>query len=292
MTAVYSLQYIREMKSNIKDLLDEDTQRNLRELREYSKFVNQFKAPIRIRHKVREETPIDQLRTDILSHLNKITDANFFSMSTKISHLVRDSPLDRPTILQMIIDVLFEKSCNESLYTHLYGRLVNVMVADWAEFRDMLVAHCERYIDEYLKQNTVSVHSASDVNYDQMCAVISTKSKFIGAYVFIGTLYINGIVTREMFMSNYESLVYYVNKAPPEYLEKYVDGLCSLLSLVHGKLAKDLGWDNFKSDIVDEVERLKNDKARMKGKMRFKLVDCYEKLVMTPEDIEDGWKRV
>lgn len=311
----YSYDFIRELAKSIHGaLLDEETINSLKEIKQINKFIRR-RSPVKLKYNLNMEaveawrkekldetllTPEEKFIQSLNSSLNKLSDKNFSKIEKEIGiELNAHKPYGMRKYCRLFIDTLFQKACEEELYTKLYGKLVSVFHNKYpeefhsyanglrgspgTEFENYVLEQCQEFLNKNLNNNSEPLTSIKD--YDRLCEISKEKSKFIGAFIFIASLYEERMVSTTLILEYFNILISFIKTTSMDYIEKYVDAIVQFTQAVWSLLKKELG-DHANSTIIEPITELANDKKQLKPKMRFKLEELLTELNKEEEDDE------
>lgn len=289
----YTIDDIDTISKGFDATLDADIIQKLLEIKKINKFVS-MRSPLRITYKVhssqlKQQPTIDNVNditfyeNSIRSHLNKLTPKNYDTIIIDIKSTI-DLVLKNDTINQKFINlfsVIFEKAMTEKIYSELYSKLCYELHNYYKEIdiNTMLKSLCDDFYKNNISNSIAILSSATQ--YDQLCDIFSKKSQFLGGFLFITNLFKHHSLSYTEVKQYYIGLKEYLIKSPPEYVEKYIDTIISILENA-GKELNEASYDSFKIDFMDFIYTIKDNKELVKNKYRFKLLDIIDLF-------ENGW---
>ena len=108
------------------------------------------------------------------------------------------------------------------------------------------------------------------------CELIKQKSKLTGGFVFISNLYKYKLVSYQMMLDYYNSLVSYTKISPPDLIGKYIDAIVNIISNCGDDLEKE-NPEKFREIFLKICYDLTKDKDTLIAKYRFKILDICDK---------------
>jgi hypothetical protein len=295
----YSYAFIRELANSIHGaLLDEETINSLKEIKQINKFIRR-RSPVKLKYNLNMEaveawrkekqdetllTPEEKFIQALNSSLNKLSDKNFNKIEKEIGvELQAHKPYNMRKFCRLFVDTLFEKACEEELYTKLYGKLVAIYHNKYPEdFENYVLEQCQEFLSKNLNSNSEPLTSIKD--YDRLCEISKEKSKFIGAFIFIASLYDEGMVSTSLIIEYFNILISFIKTTSIDYIEKYIDAIVQFTQAVWQLLRKDIAEQSNKI-VIEPLTELSENKTLLKPKMRFKLEELLTEL--TKEEEED-----
>lgn len=282
----YSPEKIRLIGETIIEILDEDILNLLREIKKNNRFIRR-RSPVKLKYtlpesvattwrKEKEEgaklNDFDLFQEKLNSNLNKISNSNFKIIEETIKEILIKNQEEK--YKQICLEILFQKSINESYFGILYSRLCNSIINIYGEeFRKNIKNKCDIFYNE----NIVKMFKKNeDISYDDLCKINKEKSKLMGSFIFMGGLYINSIIDYDFIIKYFNILVDAIgDNSNSDNYEKYIECLINLITNIGKKMEKELG-DNFKEIVIDRLLEIKRDKKRFKPRSRFLVMDLLE----------------
>lgn len=277
---------LRKFRKGFDATLDAEVIQKLLEIKKINKFVS-IRSPLKITYKVHSQNKqhisnenindIVFYENSIRSHLNKLTPKNYetiiIDIKSTIDRVLANDIINNKFI--NILSVIFEKAMTEKLYSLLYSKLCDELYNYYnhIDIKGMLKSLCDDFYTNNIS-NSISILSSA-TQYDQLCDIFSKKSQFLGGFLFITNLFKHHILSYNEVKQYYNGLNEYLIKSPPEYVEKYIDTIISILENA-GKELNDSSNDTFKIDFMDFIYNIKDNKDLVKNKYRFKLIDIIE----------------
>jgi hypothetical protein len=295
----YTFNEIEAIASNFTATLDEDVINDLLEIKKNNRFIRR-KTPVRMKYviadswrvsgKDSEEITDDvKFTNSITSNLNKLSGKNADVISNEIMNLFKTLP-DQDT--NIFLDIVFEKALEEKFYSDTYAQLVGTIFNSTDVLsKDYLLSKCNTFYNEKIESVVDKLKKSADTNYDELCAIFSTKAEFIGGFVFISNLFNYDIVDYDLVNKYYSGLKEYALSVPEDDIGIYVDSIVSILTNC-GKKLQDFNPEKFNENFLDICDKLIADRSRVKAKYRFKLTDILDLAKNNFVKANDGWTRV
>lgn len=295
----YTFSEIEAIASNFTATLDEDVINDLLEIKKNNRFIRR-KTPVRMKYviadswrvsgKDSEEITDDvKFTNSITSNLNKLSGKNADVISNEIMNLFKTLP-DQDT--NIFLDIVFEKALEEKFYSDTYAQLVGTIFNSTDVLsKDYLLSKCNTFYNEKIESVVDKLKKSADTNYDELCAIFSTKAEFIGGFVFISNLFNYDIVDYDLVNKYYSGLKEYALSVPEDDIGIYVDSIVSILTNC-GKKLQDFNPEKFNENFLDICDKLIADRSRVKAKYRFKLTDILDLAKNNFVKANDGWTRV
>jgi hypothetical protein len=298
---VYEYDFIENLAKTFSAELDEDILNNLIEIKKTNKFIRR-KSPLRLSYKMtaadtwrkaRENNDSDDNKNIkmLVSNLNKLSEINYAQITTKISDIFKE--INSEEELEMFIQTICDKAVTENIYSNLYAQLVNDLSKLPTEKENIVGSIVYEFCNNFFgKFNNIEVEELNDINdYEKLCEIIKTKTQLIGGYVFIANLFKFDIVSYETVNKNYKYLVTLTEKAPSEYIGKYIDAIVSILSNCGSRLQSD-NPNVFKENFMDICYKLCLKENNLIPKYRFKLMDICDKYENNWTVSDSDWNKV
>jgi hypothetical protein len=313
MTIVYTFETIEEIASNFDARLDDDIIQKLLDIKRNNIFIKR-RAPLRLKYQIHSTntwrkdgegdakfSPTEYLTNLLVSNLNKLSNKNYDIIFKEIQDIYRKTVLDITTsksgsneivsqnifesldeyendfrkVELIVLQTIVEKAMNEQNYSEIYAQLVK-------DIQDThLIEGVSKYIidmcDQFYVENIgKSVEQLSNnMDYDKLCELYATKTKFIGGFIFIANLFKFDLLSYDIVKKYFDGLIEYFNNSPAQYADKYLDTIISVLSNCGKELELSTDKDKFYDDFMKLVFEIK-DKNTVKGKYKFKLLDLIE----------------
>lgn len=281
----YTYSFISELASRISDILDPETLDTLKEIKERNVFIR--RRPLRLQYRLNtslvdewrkekkgeiEVSPLIRFMNSFTGFLNKISDKNLVKILDDIYVLTENYCLDHTIdkeFYDAVIDRLFESATTEENYIGLYGDVsVKVFIKIFGDaFKTELIEKVSKYLTENLQKESMNLSSKMD--YDKLCEAIAEKSSFVGAYVFVGSLYHLDVIDLELVQTYLNDLMYSLMNSDGDTVEKYIDCIDSFLRICGEKLQENM--EDFNDTYRDVLDTLSKDTKKLKFKFRFKL---------------------
>lgn len=312
MTIVYTFETIEEIASTFNARLDDDIIQKLLDIKRNNIFIKR-RAPLRLKYQIHSNntwrrdgidnptiSPIENLTNLLISNLNKLSNKNYDIIFKEIQDIYRKTLLDisnhnssREIVSEnifesldnyendfikvelVVLKTIVEKAMNEQNYSEIYAQLVKD-IQD-SKLIDSVCNHIINMCDQFYIENIgVSVEQLSNnIDYDRLCELYASKSKFIGGFIFIANLFKLDLLSYDIVKKYFDGLIDYFNNSPTQYTDKYLDTIISVLSNCGKELELTTNKETFYEDFMKLVLEIK-DKNVVKGKYKFKLLDLIE----------------
>jgi hypothetical protein len=282
----YSPEKIRLIGETIIEILDEDILNVLREIKKNNRFIRR-RSPVKLKYtlpesvattwrKEKEEgaklNDFDLFQEKLNSNLNKISNSNFKIIEETIKEILLQNQEEK--YKQKCLEILFQKSINESYFGILYSRLCNSIIKIYGEdFRKNIKNKCDIFYNE----NIVKIFKRkTNISYDELCKINKEKSKLIGSFIFMSGLYINSIIDYDFIIKYFNILIDAINDdSNSDNYEKYIECLVNFVTNIGKKMEKESG-DSFKEIVIEQLLEIKNDRRKFKPRSRFLVMDLLD----------------
>ncbi len=306
---IYSYDEIEEIANSFKAVLDEETINKLLEIKKNNKFITR-KTPLRLKYQVqqsvatlwrkeREEkdslSPMARFESVLVSNLNKLSPKNydlildecikaydkakeeFIASYDKPTEESWDQEIDITEVNDLFLTIIFNKAMSEQNFADLYSKLLQDLNTRKTLTNCNLISKIESICDEFYNKNIAELLQEVNTNlsYDELCELFNSKAKFVGGFVLISNLFKYTLLSYEIIYKYYSGLIEYVKHSPPEYVEKYLDTVISIINNCGMELDNQYS-DKFKKEFMTPLYDLKNNKTQIKQKFKFKLLDLIE----------------
>jgi predicted transcriptional regulator len=228
----------------------------------------------------------DQIQLEVHEILSKLTPKNLNKLTVDLVNL----EINTEERLKNFVDIIFEKSIGEKLFTQTYAKLCKVLSkikvpttdqSKTVNFRTMLLTKCQKEFNtDYIK----------DINYDQMIAdaeaetneakkkemnekanekLLKAKRRYLGNIRFIGELFRLSMLTVGIMFDCIERFLKQEND------EKNLECLCLLLTTIGKELDK-LGTIQMNKYFTKLAEIIKKGDQFVSARIRFMIFDVIE----------------
>ena len=206
----------------------------------------------------------EELEKKINGNLNKLSKDNIKPITILIKAILEEK---KDILLDYTIKNLLNKAISQPTFCDLYAEVYQNFHSNESKtvfdkiFKDLIDLLENKYENSML-----------DKNYDLFCKNVQDKTRFIGLFNFITSLYHINIVNRK-------TLGYYIdylfNKLESEGsdTEKYVECLCKFLTKINDK--------KIFQEKLEVLKRLEGEKEKIGTRYRFMimdLLDLYKKM--------------
>jgi hypothetical protein len=207
---------------------------------------------------------IEELEKKINGNLNKLTKHNIKPITILIKAILEEK---KDVLLDYTVKNLLNKAISQPTFCDIYADV-------YKEFH----CHESKIVFDKLFKDLIDLlenkynNEITDKNYDLFCKNIQDKTRFMGLFHFISTLYHIKIIDKKI-------LGYYIdylfNKLESENAdtEKYVECLCRFLTKINDK--------EIFEEKIQILQKLKGEKERISSRYRFMimdLLDLYKKM--------------
>jgi hypothetical protein len=282
----YTPEEIRSLGETIVEILDQDILDVLSEIKKNNRFIRR-KSPVKLKYHLENSAStawrkekesgnqlsgIDLFNEQMNSNLNKISVSNFDIIQDNIIKILKENIGEE--YQESCLNILFDKSVNESNFGILYSRLCEGIINIYGEgFRKTIKNRCDLFYNE----NIVKIFiKQDDISYDELCRINKEKSKLIGSFVFMGGLYINSIIEYDFIIKYFNILIDALSDdTNSEHYEKYIECLVNFISSIGETMEKELG-ENFNIIILDKINEIRNNRSRFKPRSRFLIMDLLD----------------
>ena len=234
--------------------------------------LNVLNIRTKINMNVRKEQ-LDELKTfnkaelekKINGNLNKLTKDNIEPLSIIIKAILEEN---KEILLDYTVKNLLNKAISQPTYCDLYASVYKKFHSEESrEIFDKLFKDLIDLLEDKFDNKT------TDANYDLFCKNVKEKTRFIGLFNFITSLYHIKIVNRKTLGFYIDYLFNKLQNSTGEDSEKYTECLCKFLTKINDKKI-------FTEKLV-VLKELQNEKDRISSRYRFMimdLLDLYKKM--------------
>lgn len=287
---IYSFETIQLISSKFNATLDDDTISKLLDIKKHNKFIKR-KSPLRLKYQIDQSTaiawrkdrecksnlpPDERLINALLYNLNKLSVKNYdiiFDELHKI-YAVHNEENSIIGLNDLYVKTIFTKAMAEQNYSELYAQLIADMnskkIISGVNLCELITDICNQFYNEHVGEMTQAI--SSNIPYDQLCELFAKKTKFVGGFVFIANLFKYKMLDFEIVKIYFQGLLQYTLNSPPEYSEKYIDTIISII-MNCGQEMDAKHPESFKTDFMSCIYSLKDNKTIVKQKYQFKLAD-------------------
>jgi translation initiation factor 4G len=229
----------------------------------------------------------DEMLREVRNILNKLTPQNLNKLTADLVNLA----INTEERLKGAIDIIFEKSIDEQVFSQTYAQLCKVLSkikvpttdqSKTVNFRTMLLTKCQKEFNtDYIK----------DINYDQMIAdaeaetneakkkemneeandkLLKAKRRSLGNIRFIGELFKLGMLTEGIMNDCIERLL------KQETDEENLECLCRLLTTIGKELDKPVVTIKMNAYFAKLTEITKKGNQFISARIRFMILDVIE----------------
>jgi hypothetical protein len=280
----YDIDFISNLCKKITTKLDEATMKKLMEIKINNRFVTESN-PLILKYVMEKETAnvwrnekenntqdgVTLFNETLNSNLNKITDANFGDIQSKILESIDKLGVIDSVYKESILDIIFNKSITQHTYAHLYSKLLVTLIAILGD--DFKVDLLNK-IKSFYKNNIEKEFSES--SYDEICSGNKNKYKLLGNFIFMGELYINNIIDKVVILQYLEILFNCsFNSKDIDNVDRYIESLLNLIKTIGLKLENEIG-EEFIGLVIDKLKTITANKDRFKSRLRFLVMDIID----------------
>jgi len=205
-----------------------------------------------------------ELEKQINGNLNKLTKDNIKPITILIKAILEEK---KDILLDYTVKNLLNKAISQPVFCDLYAEVYQNFHSDESKavfdkiFKDLIDLLENKYENSML-----------DKNYDLFCKNVQDKTRFIGLFNFITSLYHINIVNRET-LGFYIDYLFNKLESEDTDTEKYVECLCKFFTKINDK--------KIFEEKLEVLKRLRNEKERISARYRFMimdLLDLYKKM--------------
>lgn len=284
----YTLQFIETLSQKITSILAPDIMAHLKEIKQNNKFVRRTTAPVKLQYKLHSDmekswrnddeedivriSPREEFSEKLNGQLNKLSESNFDTISGKIHAMISDK--DNLEFSDCIIDLIFQKSITQHLYSALYAKLISMMETVYGTgFKTQLMQR----IDHFYEDTISTTFNTSTSTYEEMCELNAKKEQLLGIFIFIGCLYNCNSVNKDLTLKYYHILIKLIDSEDSkDTLEKYIDCVCTLVKEIGKKLEGELGKEEFGKLCIAPMNTFRLNTKKFSFKARFKVMDILD----------------
>jgi len=280
----YDIDFISNLCKKITTKLDEATMKKLMEIKINNRFITESN-PLILKYVMEKETAnvwrnekenntqdgVTLFNETLNSNLNKITDANFGDIQSKILESIDKLGVIDSVYKESILDIIFNKSITQHTYAHLYSKLLVTLIGILGD--DFKVDLLNK-IKSFYKNNIEKEFSES--SYDEICSGNKNKYKLLGNFIFMGELYINNIIDKLVILQYLEILFNCsFNSKDIDNVDRYIESLLNLIKTIGLKLENEIG-EEFIGLVIDKLKTITANKDRFKSRLRFLVMDIID----------------
>ena len=286
---VYDPETIQCIGSNITAILEKEVIESLMEIKINNRFIRR-RSPIKLKYtmnksvaatwrneKENKDSVSDENRftEELNTELNKLSESNFEIIKDTLKSILEKNPGE--LFRNLAIDNLFNKSINETTYSFLYAKLVDMIIEVYGEdVKMMILDRVESFYSENIDKKFVT--NDPNISYEELCKLNKEKAKLLGSFTFIGGLYANDVVDVNLVLKYFDILVntiINVEISEQETLDKYVECLSTLLNSIGNKLEDELS-ETFDEKIMSNLRDMVGNKKKFKPRTRFMIMDIID----------------
>ena len=213
---------------------------------------------------------IDKKKHELKSLLNKISNKNYDEIKKKIIIISESN-----NIIDYCIEYIFEIAVKQSVYCSQYVKLIKECIKIDKSIIEFISDKCLKYKN---LTNSNNVKKNKDLSYDDFCENNKLKTFKEGYSQFIGELFTNNIINKEIVIDNLENMftilkIILENKTDDEFIEDLIICTTKLLLTIKDKLDND-----YIKQIILKIEQIYSSNKIIK-RLKFKLMDLKDILV-------------
>ena len=222
-------------------------------------------------------TEIDKYKYEINSLLNKLSSKNFDNISTKIMVYYSKSLSDDDINILLInfIDSIFSKAVMQPIYCPYYVKFLNILEEKY-KILNLINDKCINYKEIFNKTAKNKENLTEKEAYDEFCKDNLEKVFKAGYSQFIGELFNNKMINKDIIISNIEFFV----ESLKEYIEKdesFENILICILQIIKTTSTNLKLLDYKFNNIYDDIYIIYN-KFKGGNRLKYKLLDLCEYL--------------
>ena len=216
------------------------------------------------------DSDLDKYKYEINSLLNKLSKNNFDSISRKIIDYYKKDSLtseDLNNLLTSFIDSIFLKATMQPIYCPFYVKFLHILDTDY-KILSLINRKCENYKEIFENSNRKKEMS----DYDQFCQDNLDKVFKAGYSQFIGELFNNEMIQKDIIEDNIDFFTESLNKNidNSEFFENIIICLLNLITTTSENL-DDYNFEDLHDNISSIYKSYKGSK-----RLKFKLLDLSE----------------
>lgn len=282
----YTPEFIENLSQTIDTELSHDIVLNLLEIKQNNKFIKK-RSPIKLKYTMKtnlaeiwRNEKIDESLSnenkfieEINGNLNKLSDGNYDLIETKMHNLIINNKNDYK---ELLIDIFFKKSISEKTFTSLYAKLCLLFIKIYGDsFKMSILEKVKNIYDEKINVNFSNDYDED--NYEIFCERNKEKSKLLGIFTFIGSLYEYNIIEYHFVMKYFNILLKSSLNTDddPVNLENYIECMITLITNIGKKLESELNED-FDKLIINNLKLISQNKEKYKPRTRFLVMDLLD----------------
>lgn len=242
--------YTKQLPSNVFKILNMNTKINMvvdeRKLKIFDRTTKNFNK--------------EDLQKKINANLNKLSEENIENIYAVINVILKER---KDILLDYTIKNLLNKAIIQPIFCDLYAKFYKKFYNQESQVIFM------KMFDDLLELMENKLNYSDDKNYESFCKFMKDKSRFIGLFNFISSLYREKIVNEKQINHYVKYLVDKMEKESNEDTEKYYDCICKfLLNIKSKKLIK---------ENIETLMKLRDNPEKKLGmKYKFMCMDLKE----------------
>ena len=293
----YSLDFIQQLSRDFSAELEPEIIEKLLEIKKHNQFIARRKNPVQLKFYVLssgKSSPEDMVYQNILSNLNKLSAKNYDSILEDIKSVINKNI----NILDIgrLSGEIFNKAIRDIQYSVLYCQLIREC-SDMIRTKrpdqnlmDAIIYQCDKFYEQSISLEEQGITVETD--YDTLCQFFKQKAKLLGGFLFIGSMYNNGLVKETLLTSYYNGLIQYIRTSPPECIDSFLDTICQLTKNTVEVWSKNISVEKKLMEPLGDLMRELEKKKALKSKQKFAILDVIEKLevyVSGEREKDDSW---
>ena len=284
MVQKYSLDEISEISKKFKGELNNEVSSYLMEIKKHHSFTIR-RAPIKLKYSIMKDwkannkseekiSDRDRIYGDFISLLNKISRENYDSIEKSIYDIVNQN--ENTDNLLILIDCIFDKSMEDSFYSHLYIKILKGLNISH-EIKIIINDKCSELFTQFNKNEIIN-SNINNVNYKELCNIVEKKDKYLAFFQLISFLYLNLLIELKIIKFYRELLIKEIeNNTDNNIISIYIEGIIIFFNCL-GEHIFNNDTDYFNNEFYKSVLDLSKDKIKLNSKNRFKLMDSLDKI--------------
>lgn len=216
-------------------------------------------SKLKIYEKTKNNFNKEELEKKINANLNKLSNDNFENIFAIIEVILKER---QDILLDYTIKNLLNKAIMQPIFCDLYAKIYQKFYnKDTEKIFNNIFSELINVLEE-------KIISGNDKNYDSLCKYVKDKTRFIGLFNFISSLYKLKIVNIKQIYFYVDYLIKKVEENTED-VEKYCETLCSFLKKLENK--------NILTKYLELLKDLKtNSKYKFGMRYKFMLMDLFD----------------
>ena len=221
------------------------------------------------------KTDEEKINREINSNLNKLSDDNFAVIMDKIKTIITKN--NKNTIIEATINNIFQTAIMQPVYCALYVKVCKYLIEKNNIAKKFINNWCVNYYNMINKSENIEENENNSVKimYDKFCESIKNKRKQKGFTQFIGELYLQEILERDIIEKMNDMFIEKINSIDTDNKDNMIKNIECFCTMIDTIIPKIKDFKDYKS-IIHEFTNNKNIIARY----RFMFMDVYDKLAL------------